>query len=272
MGAVRRPCPQPQQRIVCIRSEEPPKNRARFLGLIGQSSWRYLPDYTRHLWPIKDELGTATWLVKGRPEGSRRDNIAPSRRVYRTRISPLRQRIVRACRGRSHRPDGSVRVHCTLFEPSADRMVGSAIAEEGIPHVAAACAFLRGGTRHGVKPRKVEGTWSLGVRAGDFVFVAGMQGIDPATNTLVQDPQARIRQAFLNIRLIAQSEGASLQDCVRVTVYVSDLHRYAAMVDKAQAELWGKPPYPPRTMIEVQRLFDDDIVEIDSVFYAPMKK
>src|SRR6185312_2058116 len=69
MGAVRRPCPQPQQRIVCIRSEEPPKNRARFLGLIGQSSWRYLPDYTRHLWPIKDELGTATWLVKGRPEG-----------------------------------------------------------------------------------------------------------------------------------------------------------------------------------------------------------
>ena len=28
---------------------------------------------------------------------------------------------------------------------------------------------------------------------------------------------------------------------------------------------------PPRTMIEVQRLFDDDIVEIDSVFYAPVK-
>jgi 2-iminobutanoate/2-iminopropanoate deaminase len=108
---------------------------------------------------------------------------------------------------------------------------------------------------------KAEGTWSLGTRAGDFIFVAGMQGVDPATNTLVQDPQARIRQAFLNIRLIAQSEGASLQDCVRLTVYVSDLHRYAPMVDKA-----------PRTMVEVQRLFDDDIVEIDSIFYAPMKK
>ena len=119
---------------------------------------------------------------------------------------------------------------------------------------------------------KAEGTWSLGARAGDLVFVAGMQGIDPATNTLVPDPQARIRQAFLNIRLIAQSEGASLQDCVRITVYVSDLHRFAPMVDKAQAELWGKPPYPPRTMVEVQRLFDDDIVEIDSVFYAPVKK
>jgi len=119
---------------------------------------------------------------------------------------------------------------------------------------------------------KAEGTWSLGARAGDFIFVAGMQGIDPATNKLVQDPQGRIRQALLNLRFIAHSEGANLQDCVRLTVYVSDLHRYAPMVDKAQAELWGKPPYPPRTMIEVQRLFDDDIVEIDSVFYAPLKK
>src|SRR6476661_4108572 len=66
---------------------------------------------------------------------------------------------------------------------------------------------------------KAEGTWSLGVRAGDFVFVAGMQGVDPVTNSLVQDPQARIVQAFRNLKLIA-----------------------------------------------------DDIVEVDSMFYAPAKK
>jgi 2-iminobutanoate/2-iminopropanoate deaminase len=119
---------------------------------------------------------------------------------------------------------------------------------------------------------KAEGTWSLGARAGDFVFVAGMQGIDPKTNRLVKDPQARIRQAFLNIKLIAASEGASLKDCVRLTVYLSDLPRLAPMVERAQAELWGGPPYPPRTIIEVKRLFDDDVAEIDSVFYAPVKK
>ena len=56
---------------------------------------------------------------------------------------------------------------------------------------------------------KAEGTWSLGVRAGDFVFVAGMQGMDPATNALVKDPQARILRAFLNLKLIAESEGAT---------------------------------------------------------------
>ena len=118
---------------------------------------------------------------------------------------------------------------------------------------------------------KAEGTWSLGARAGDFVFVAGMQGIDPATNKIVEDPQARILQAFRNVKTIAESEGASLKDCVRLTVYLSDLPRFAPMVEKAQAELWGGPPYPPRTMVEVKRLFDDDIAEIDSVFYAPKK-
>jgi enamine deaminase RidA (YjgF/YER057c/UK114 family) len=138
----------------------------------------------------------------------------------------------------------------------------------------AAAAQSPNGVRTLVPPGaiKAEGTWSLGSRAGDFVFVAGMQGVDPATNTLVEDPQARIVRAFLNIKLIAESEGASLQDCVRLTVYVSDLRRFAPLVDKAQAELWGGAPYPPRTMVEVRRLFDDDIVEIDSIFYAPVKK
>jgi enamine deaminase RidA (YjgF/YER057c/UK114 family) len=115
-------------------------------------------------------------------------------------------------------------------------------------------------------------TWSVGARAGDFIFVAGMQGIDPATSKLVDGEEARIRQAFLNLKLIAQSEGATLQDCVRITVYVSDLHRFAPLVSKVQAELWGKPPYPPRTMFEVQRLFDNDIVEIDSIFYVPRSR
>jgi len=57
-----------------------------------------------------------------------------------------------------------------------------------------------------------------------------------------------------------------------IFLYVSDLNRFAPLVDKAQAELWGKSPYPPRTMVEVRRLFDDMIVEIDNIFYAPVKK
>jgi len=114
------------------------------------------------------------------------------------------------------------------------------------------------------------GTWGLGARAGDFVFLAGVQGYE-ADNSLSPDPETRIRRAFMNIKKLAESQGATLQDCVRVTIYLSDLHRYFALVDRIQAEVWGGPPYPPRTMMEVQRLFQDDIIEIDTVFYAPAK-
>src|SRR5258705_167223 len=70
---------------------------------------------------------------------------------------------------------------------------------------------------------KPTGTWNLGTRAGDFVYIAGMRGIDPKTDTLVEGDEARVRQAFLNMKLIAESEGATLRDAVRLVVYVTDM-------------------------------------------------
>jgi 2-iminobutanoate/2-iminopropanoate deaminase len=115
------------------------------------------------------------------------------------------------------------------------------------------------------------GTWSVGARAGDFVFVAGMRGIDPQTNTLVAGDAARVRQAFRNMQVIAQQEGASLHDAVRLVVYVTDMGRYRPLVNQVQEELWGAGPYPPRTIVEVARLNQDDIVEVEGTFYAPAR-
>jgi 2-iminobutanoate/2-iminopropanoate deaminase len=119
---------------------------------------------------------------------------------------------------------------------------------------------------------KTTGTWALGTRAGDFIYVAGMRGIDPKTNALVQGDEARIRQGFLNMKLIAESEGATLRDAVRIVVYVTDMFRFRPLVNKVQEELWGKGPYPPRTILEVHRLNQDDIFEVEGTFYAPAKK
>ena len=119
---------------------------------------------------------------------------------------------------------------------------------------------------------KPTGTWNLGTRAGDFIFVAGMRGIDPKTNTLVAGDEARIRQAFLNMKLIAESEGAGLSDAVRIVVYVTDMFRFRPMVNQVQKELWGEGPYPPRTIVEVDRLNQDDIFEVEGTFYAPARK
>jgi enamine deaminase RidA (YjgF/YER057c/UK114 family) len=133
-------------------------------------------------------------------------------------------------------------------------------------------------SKHGVKTLspaggpKPTGAWSLGARAGDFVFVAGMRGIDPKTNTLAQGDEARIRQAYLNMKLIAESEGASLHDCVRLVCYMTDLFRYRSIVEKVTRELWGDGPFPPRTVMEIDRLAQDDIFEVDGTFYAPLAK
>jgi len=116
---------------------------------------------------------------------------------------------------------------------------------------------------------KPTGPWSLGVRAGDFVFVAGMRGIDPATNKLVEGDEARIRQALLNMKTIVAAAGGSLRDAVRLVVYVTDMGRYRPLVNKIHEEFWDGPPYPPRTIVEVSRLNQDDVVEVEGTFYCP---
>jgi len=116
------------------------------------------------------------------------------------------------------------------------------------------------------------GTWTVGSRAGDFVFVAGMRGIDPATNALVEGAEARIRQGFVNMQTIAASEGAGLSDCVRLTVYVTDMAALRPLVNRVQEALWSGGPYPPRTILEVSKLNQDDIFEVEGTFYAPSSR
>jgi enamine deaminase RidA (YjgF/YER057c/UK114 family) len=68
---------------------------------------------------------------------------------------------------------------------------------------------------------------------------------------------------------IAAAEGASLASCVRLTIFVTDMKRLRPLVNKAQEELWAGGPYPPRTIVEVARLNQDDIFEVEGTFYAP---
>ena len=115
------------------------------------------------------------------------------------------------------------------------------------------------------------GTWSVGARAGDFVFVAGMRGIDPVSNAMLEGEESRIRQAFTNMKTVAESEGATLASCVRLTVYVTDMARLRPLVNKVQEEFWAGGPYPPRTILQVSALNQDDIFEVEGTFYVPVK-
>ena len=149
-----------------------------------------------------------------------------------------------------------------------------AVASIGILTLTSGFALAQQVSPNGVKTLapagaiKPTGTWNLATRAGDFIYVAGMRGIDPKTDTLVQGDEPRVRQAFLNMKLIAESEGATLRDAVRIVVYVTDMFRFRPIVNKVQTELWGQGPYPPRTIVEVVRLNQDDIVEVEGTFQA----
>jgi 2-iminobutanoate/2-iminopropanoate deaminase len=54
-------------------------------------------------------------------------------------------------------------------------------------------------------------------------------------------------------------------------VYTTDMFRYRSMCNEVQIELWGSDEsrYPPRTIVEVGRLNEDDIVEVEGTFWNP---
>jgi len=114
------------------------------------------------------------------------------------------------------------------------------------------------------------GPWRVASRAGGFLFVAGMRGIDPATGAVVAGDLARVRQAFANMRHIAESQGASLDTTVRLVVYVTDMKRHRPLVNQVQAEFWTDPArFPPRSILQVEALNQDDIVEVEGTFLLP---
>ena len=90
-----------------------------------------------------------------------------------------------------------------------------------------------------IKPTR---TWGLASRAGNFVCVAGMCGIDPRTDVLVVGEEARVRQAFLTMTLIAESEGAALKDAVRLVVSVTDMFRFRPLSTRSRPSCGAPAP------------------------------
>jgi enamine deaminase RidA (YjgF/YER057c/UK114 family) len=59
---------------------------------------------------------------------------------------------------------------------------------------------------------------------------------------------------------------------VRLVVYVTDMNRLRPLVNKVQLELWAGEPCPPRSIIEVAALNQDDVFEVEGTFYAPLPR
>jgi reactive intermediate/imine deaminase len=108
------------------------------------------------------------------------------------------------------------------------------------------------------------GTYSQGVRVGDTVWISGQIPLDPATKELVSgDIEAEIRRVFDNLRAIARAAGGSLDDAVKVTVFLTDLAHFAK-VNEVMAQYFAQP-YPARAAVGVAALPRGARVEIECV-------
>lgn len=108
------------------------------------------------------------------------------------------------------------------------------------------------------------GTYSQAVRAGDLVFISGQIPFVPATMEVIDgDFAARARQVFDNLKAIAEASGGSLNDAVKLTIFLTDLGNFAT-VNEVMAEYCDEP-YPARAAVQVSALPKGVDIEADAI-------
>jgi reactive intermediate/imine deaminase len=115
------------------------------------------------------------------------------------------------------------------------------------------------------------GPYSQAVRAGDMVYLSGQIPLDPATMEIVEGgigPQTR--RVISNLAAVAAEAGGTLDDCVKLTIYLSSIADFGTVNAIMQESF--KPPYPARATIEVSALPRLSLVEIDAVMFVPVAR
>lgn len=108
------------------------------------------------------------------------------------------------------------------------------------------------------------GPYSQAVRTGNLLFVSGQLGIDPVTGELISaDIEAQVRQAFANLQAIVQQGGSSLNNAIKLTLFLTDLQHFAT-VNAVMAECIPAP-FPARSTIEVSALPKGGLFEVEAI-------
>ena len=115
------------------------------------------------------------------------------------------------------------------------------------------------------------GTYSQAVRVGEkgggaTVYLSGQIGLDPASMQMAEGIEGQTHRVFRNLSAVAAAAGLSLDQCVRMTVYLTDLAHFAR-VNEIMAQ-YVREPYPARAAIGVAGLPRGALVEIDAILHA----
>ncbi len=108
------------------------------------------------------------------------------------------------------------------------------------------------------------GPYSQAVRRGGTVFLSGQIPLDPASGQLVEgDIGLQTRRVFDNLQAVCRAAGGSLDDVVRIGIYLTDLGDFA-QVNAVMADYFTAP-YPARSTIQVSALPRGAQVEVDAI-------
>lgn len=113
--------------------------------------------------------------------------------------------------------------------------------------------------------------FSEAVRAGDFLFLSGQLGENPDKGTLVEGGiQAEARQTIVNMKRVLESNGASLSDVVKCTVFLADIAEWPTF-NTVYREFFKKP-FPARSALAASGLALNARVELECIAYLPPKR
>ncbi len=107
------------------------------------------------------------------------------------------------------------------------------------------------------------GTYSQAVRVADTVYLSGQIGLDPTSMQMVESIEEQIHRVFQNLRAVANAAGGSLDDVVKLNIYLTDLSHFAK-VNEIMASYF-RQPYPARAAVGVATLPRGALVEADGV-------
>lgn len=111
------------------------------------------------------------------------------------------------------------------------------------------------------------GTYSQAVKVGQTTFLSGQIPLVPDTGELVSgDIEAEARQAFRNLTAVCEAAGGSLNDLVKVNVFLTDLSHFP-VINQVMEELF-EAPYPARAAIGVAQLPKGARVEVDGIMVS----
>ena len=107
------------------------------------------------------------------------------------------------------------------------------------------------------------GTYSQAVKVGDTIYLSGQIPLDPASMQLVDGFDNQVRRVFDNLKAVCEAAGGSLNDLVKVNVFLIDLGNFGK-VNEIMATYLDQP-YPARAAVGVSALPRGAQVEIEGV-------